>query len=354
MTSGPTVGWRRWFASTGNPPLWRPVVFAVAGALVGGAFGAVLAPQKGAALAALTGALVAAAGSTGPTKVSSRLASFAAAAGMVTVFTAFAVTGYPWWAAAAMAVVAVLTSCLAAAGPVGAALGMLGSFGFVLAVVGTATVGLVPDVSLLSGALRVLLGAVGGLLVGVVGGRIRNPRAARGAGPDIPAPWGPMWAALRSFDEHARDGVRRAIPLGIGMFVYQRTLDHDTLWVFLAAFAVLLPTGKTPTRVAAARVVSTIVGVLLLTVLDRVVGGGVLFTIAVLFLLIGIAYKRTYPLQAGALSAMGAILLVAGPTGNLETWAEHRVFDTVLGCAMALASMYLLWPRDKPDDDTTE
>ena len=354
MTNGAALGWRRWFASTGTPPMWRPVSYAVAGLLVGGAFGVLLAPQKGAVLAALTGALTAAAGSTGPTKVSLRLASFAAAAGMLTVFAAFAVTGHPWWAAAAMATIAVFTSCVAAAGPAGAALGMLGSFGFVLAVVGTATVGMVPDVSLLSGALRVLLGAVGGLLVALVGGRIRNPRASRRAGPDIPAPWGPTWASLRSFDEHARDGVRRAIPLGIGMFVYQRTLDHDTLWVFLAAFAVLLPTGKTPTRVAAARVGSTIVGVLLLTVLDRFIGGAVLFTVAILFLLIGIAYKRTYPLQAGALSAMGAVLLVAGPTGNLETWAGHRLLDTLVGCAMALASMYLLWPKDKPDEDTTD
>ena len=354
MTTGATLGWRRWFASTGSPPMWRPVAYAVAGLLIGGAFGVLLAPQKGAALAALTGALVAAAGATGPAKVSLRLASFAAVAGMVTVFAAFAVTGHPWWAAAAMALVAVLTSCVGAAGPVGAALGMLGSFGFVLAVVGTATVGMVPDVSLLSGALRVLLGAAGGLLVAVVGGRFRNRRTGHGAGPDIPAPWRPMLASLRSFDEHTRDGIRRAIPLGIGMFIYQRTLDHDTLWVFLAAFAVLLPTGKTPTRVAAARVVSTIVGVLLLTVLDRIVGGAVLFTIAMLFLLVGIAYKRTYPLQAGALSAMGAILLVAGPTGDLETWAGHRLLDTLLGCAMALASMYLLWPKDKPDDDTAE
>ena len=93
---------------------------------------------------------------------------------------------------------------------------------------------------------------------------------------------------------------------------------------------------------------------LLLTVLDRIVGGGVLFAMAMLFLLIGIAYKRTYPLQAGALSAMGAILLVAGPTGNLENWAGHRLLDTLLGCAMALASMYLLWPKDKPDDDNAD
>ncbi|MEK6438454.1 FUSC family protein [Pseudonocardia sp. T1-2H] len=294
---------------------------------------------------------MAAAGSTGPTKVSLRLASLAAAAGLIVVFAAFVVTGHPWWAAVAMAAVAILTSAVATAGPAGAVLGMLGGIGFVLTVVCAATVGLVPDVSVLSGASRVVLGAVGGLVVATVGAMVRNRRAGTSTGPDIPAPWGPMWASLRSFDEHTRDGVRRAIPLAIGMFVYQRTLDHDSLWIFIAAFAVLLPTGKPTVGVAATRVVSTIVGMLVLSVLGLVSAAGVLFTAAILFLLVGIAYKPTYPLPAAALSAMGAVLLVAGPAGDLGAWAAHRLLDTLLGCAMALASMYLLWPRDKPDND---
>lgn len=37
--------------------------------------------------------------------------------------------------------------------------------------------------------------------------------------------------------EHNRDGVRWVTPLAIGMFVYRRTLNHDSLGVFLAAFA---------------------------------------------------------------------------------------------------------------------
>jgi len=197
-----------------------------------------------------------------------------------------------------------------------------------------------------------VVGAVGGLVVALVGGMFRNRRAGRGDGPDIPAPWGPMWASLRSFDEHARDGIRRAIPLAVGMFIYQRSLDHDALWVFIAAFAVLLPTGKSEARVAGARVASTIVGLLVMTVLDRFVPAGALFTMAILLLLIGIAYKSTYPLQAGALSAMAVVLLVAGPAGDLGDWALHRLFDTLLGCGLAVASMYLLWPRDKPDDGT--
>jgi hypothetical protein len=47
MTTAATQGWRRWFASTGSPPMWRPVLYAVAGLVVGGVLGAVLTPQKG-------------------------------------------------------------------------------------------------------------------------------------------------------------------------------------------------------------------------------------------------------------------------------------------------------------------
>ncbi|MFC5264066.1 hypothetical protein ACFPJ1_18305 [Kribbella qitaiheensis] len=42
------------------------------------------------------------------------------------------------------------------------------------------------------------------------------------------------------------------------------------------------------------------------------------------------------------------------PAADLGTWAGHRLIDTLLGCAMALASMYLLWPTDKPDDAAVE
>jgi hypothetical protein len=50
-----------------------------------------------------------------------------------------------------------------------------------------------------------------------------------------------------------------------------------------------------------------------LSVLGLIGAASVLFTAAILFVLVGIAYKPTHPVQAGALSAMGAVLLAAGP-----------------------------------------
>ena len=53
-------------------------------------------------------------------------------------------------------------------------------------------------------------------------------------------------ASLRSFDERARDGVRRAVPLAILMFFFQLNGRRDAFWTFFAAYLVLLTPGKTP------------------------------------------------------------------------------------------------------------
>jgi uncharacterized membrane protein YccC len=117
----------------------------------------------------------------------------------------------------------------------------------------------------------------------------------------------------------------------------------------MAAFVVLMPAGKSPASVAVAKVISTIVGVVLLGLLALVVPTSGLLALALVALLVGVAYTPTYPLIAGGLTAMGAVLLAGAPSGAIGTWAQHRLLDTAIGCALALGCMYLLWPRDKPD-----
>lgn len=349
--------WGRWFGSTGKPPQFGLLLYLLFGGAVGAALGAAFSPQKGAILAGLTGALIAAAGSSGPSRIALRVAGFASVIAVVFMFVGFLVAGHPWWAAAAVAAVAITTSALAGAGPVGSALSQLGLWIYFIAVVSGTTTGLNDEVSLASGALRIGLGAVAGLAVTAAGAALRDRRdpETAAAAPRLPSPWPALWASLRSFDEHARDGVRRAIPLAIGLYLYERSGSEDALWVFLAAFVVLVPAGKSPPSVALARVVSTLVGVVLLGLLALLLPESAALVFALAALLLGIAYSPTYPLVAGGLTAMGAILLVGAPAGEIGTWALHRLLDTALGCALALASMYLLWPRDKPDvDDASE
>lgn len=344
---------RIWFGSTGAPPQTVLVAHLLCGGVGGAALGFVLDPMKGALLAGLTGAIIAAAGSRGPSRIALRVAGFTAVVAIIFVFVAYLVAGHPWWAAGAVAAIAIVTSALNGAGPVGVALARLGLLIYVLTIVVGTVVHLSDGVSLASAAARIGLGAGVGLAVVAVGAawRDRHDPATAAAAPRLPAPWPALWNSLRSFDEHARDGVRRAIPLAIGVYLFERSGSRDALWVFLAAFVVLLPAGKSPTRVAVARVASTLVGVVLLGLFALVVPDAALVALALGAILVAVLFQPTYPLIAGGLTSMGAVLLAGAPSGAMGGWAAHRLLDTAIGCGLALASMYLLWPHDRPEVD---
>ena len=93
--------------------------YAACGLVVGGALGAALPQVRGALLAALVGVIVVAAGSGGPSRISRRLALLAAALGLVLTTVGFATGNHPVWAGLAMGAVALLTSLMAAVGPLG-------------------------------------------------------------------------------------------------------------------------------------------------------------------------------------------------------------------------------------------
>jgi hypothetical protein len=119
-----------WFASTGAPPAWGLVRYMVCGLVVGAALSGLLQDFRATLLAALTGAVVAASG--GSSVISRRVAVIAAGLALVLTVVAFATGNRPVWAALAMAAVALLTSLAAAAGPLGALLGFVGSLAYFL------------------------------------------------------------------------------------------------------------------------------------------------------------------------------------------------------------------------------
>lgn len=350
----PNVG-KRLFGSTGRPAQWASVGHLASGLVLGTAVGAVLPPARGAVLAGLVAGAVAAVGAGVAPALAWQVARKAVVATAIGASLAYVTTGHRWWSAAAMAVVAVLTSLAAGTGPVGATMGMIGSFLSVL-VAGLARIaGLYPGVTVASGLARIAAGSAVGLAIVAVSARFRARRADP-VPPSVqpvrlPSLWPPMLASLRAFDASTRDGVRRAIPLALGMLLMGRAGGRDAFWVFLAAFVVLLPTGKPPLVVALARVLSTVVGVVLVGLVALAVPHALLVATGVVLLLVGMAYGKRYPVLAGAATAMGAILLAGAPTGEVGTWAGHRLADTVIGSAAALAATFLLWPRDAAEDD---
>jgi MFS family permease len=343
-----------WFAPTGTPPAWALVRYLVCGLVVGGALGGALPEFRGTLLAALTGAVVAASGSAGPSGISRRVALVSAGLALILTVVAFATGEGPVRAAIAMAAVALLTSLAAAAGPLGALLGFLGSLAYFLIATMARVANLFELVSLRWAAANIAVGCLGGLIVVFVGTaqrRRREPDEVKGA-TTPPIPLRAMWESLRSFDEHARDGVRRAIPLAILMYFFQREGGRDAFWIFFAAYLVLLSTGKTPKDLALVRVGSTLFGVVLLAVASLIVPDRVLFSFGVVILFAGIGLSPAYAIVGGGLTSIGSILMAGAPTGDVTGWAGHRLLDTIVGCGIALVATYLLWPRDREDRET--
>jgi hypothetical protein len=341
-----------WFAPTGTPPAWGLVRYMVGGLVVGAALAGLLPDFRATLLAALTGAVVAASGSGGPSAISRRVAVVSAGLALVLTVVAFATGDRPVWAAVAMAAVALLTSLAAAAGPLGALLGFLGSLAYFLVATMARVANLFELVSLPWAAAHIAVGCVGGLLVVLAGTAWRRRsepdelKAAR-----APLPIRPLWDALRGFDEHARDGVRRAVPLAVLMFFFQLEGGRDAFWIFFAAYIVLLTAGKAQKSLAAVRVGSTLFGVVLLAFASLVLPDRLLFSLGVVILFGGIGLSPAYPIVGGGLTAIGSILLAGAPTGDVTGWAGNRLLDTMVGCALALVATYLLWPRDR---ETTE
>jgi hypothetical protein len=252
-------GWQSWFTSTGAPPAWGFVRYAACGLLVGGALSSAVPQVRGTLLGALAGVIVAAAGAGGPSGISRRAAVITAGVGLALTVVAFATGNRPILAGLAMAAVAVLTSLGAAAGPLGGALGFLLSLAYMLVATMARVANLFEHVSLRWAAAHIAVGCLGGLLVVFVGTAWRRqsePEEVRAA--TAPLPVHPMWVSLKTFDEHARDGVRRAIPLGILMYFFQVHGGRDAFWTFFAAYLVLLTPGKSPKSLAVARVGATL------------------------------------------------------------------------------------------------
>lgn len=338
------------FSSSGKPLLWRVVITVALGYAIGHASGLALGFERRSVAVGLVAAFVSAAGSMGHWRQSLWMAGWASLVVGVAVVLAVNTTGYPLAAAIGMAAVAFFTSLATAARPVGYLLAMIGSYAHLIA----AALGVISvdtaDVDLGRGILISLLGDACGLAFVLVWAVALDWRAGllRKAFPMPPSPWPALARALRHFEAPARDGVRRAVALGAAMYLFQSIGTRDAFWVLFAAFAVLLPNGRSTLVKAIVRVGGTLFGCAALAgvafLLPRQMAG----VIGVGCLLMAVAYAQRSSALCAAWMGAGTAVLAGLAIGQARYWAERRVIDTVLGVLIALVVGYLPWPGDKP------
>jgi len=346
--SDPSRHWAsRLFGATDAPWGVSFALHILIGLLVGAGVLLPFFPTPAALLGGLCAGLIAGVSARVPAAVATWVALMAGAVAIVCAGLGVLASPTPVLAALAMGAIVLASSLAAAAGLLGAGLGLVGSFTFAFAtsvrVLGGERAGGVSD---LVGV--VAAGAALGVLVGLVSALVRAkgrlaklPRSDESLGRR-------MLRSLRMRDEHFRDGVRRAIPLAVAMLGFSAFGGRDAYWIFLAAFTILLPTGKPPVSVLITRIAGTIVGVVAVGLLALVIPTIALAAIAVVALIVGIAAQERYPTNGAALSSIGAIMFVGLPSGSVTEWAAHRLLDTLIGSALAVVALLVLWPRDRP------
>lgn len=356
---GPLAWWRarpEVLRGTGAPLQWPLAVGAAAGAALGGGAGLLLGFGERSIQSAVVAAFVLAAGSMLPARLAVPVAALVGATVLLSSVVADATTGSPAAAAVAMALVMFATSVLTASVPLGLLLGMCGSYVYMV----VSGFGVIATYTRSLDAFRGLVVSLVGVLAALVGVAVLSwVRRGRDAGsppgdaadrsstarPDVV---GPVLASLRTFDRHARDGVRRGLALGVAMFLFQVSGTRDAFWMLLAAFVVLLPNGRSPLPNALARVAGTFAGALVVGGLAVVLPPTLLLPLGAAAMILSLAYAQRSAAMAATLGAMAAVVLVGVPEGAVLPWAVSRFVDTLVGATLGLVFGYLLWPKDKP------
>lgn len=154
---------------------------------------------------------------------------------------------------------------------------------------------------------------------------------------------------LRPDARSFRFAVQRSLALGVGMWaVVHFSPSENAFWIVLTISTVLLPDSPTTLVRAAQRSVGTIVGVLLALPVAALLPEALLTPVAVVGLLVGLAYmNRNYSVFA-ALVGSAIVLLLGAPDDQFLAYAAMRGIDVVVGGAIALAVATIVLPV-RPD-----
>ena len=334
-------------AATAPPARWQLRLMAaiLIGLAAGYGVGNLLGHGEAAAESAIVAALTLAAGSSGRLRTALPVAALLGTVVVVYSTLGAVTTGYPVTAALAMAFVAFTTSVFTAARPVGLLIGLVASYAYFL-VTGIGVIqeraigGSLSEVGVLG-----LIGMVTALVLvsirALVEQAIGNAPAAGRAAPSL---IDPIRNSLRTFDDHAKNGVRRAIALGLTMYGFQVLASHNAFWVMLTVFVILAPNGRPSLRVAFIRVLGTLVGVVTVVALSQVLPENAALPLGVLALAVSLAASSRSTAVSAAFGAAAAAVLTALPSGDFAGYAGARLLDTIVGAVIAIATGWLLWP----------
>ncbi|UOG74207.1 FUSC family protein [Hymenobacter tibetensis] len=148
-----------------------------------------------------------------------------------------------------------------------------------------------------------------------------------------------------------RHAVRMTVACLVGFVVAKVLLPgHHSYWILMTITYMLKPAFSLTKERNIHRVLGTLAGgvlggVVLWLVPDRMVLVGLLFV----FMLISFSFTRTHYIVAVSFMTPFVLILFSFMGLDFLQVVEERILDTVLGCLIAFAASYLLFPRWESD-----
>lgn len=146
-----------------------------------------------------------------------------------------------------------------------------------------------------------------------------------------------------------RTTVRSALGLGLGAVVMSATGDHNAVWVLMTLIALIPPYLPLTIDRVLARLVGTVVAMVVLTVVAATVppGPGRFLLLAVGLVLTIAFLRRSYLISVLGVSLVAVISYaqVDGPLGQALLW---RGLDTAIGAVIAIVVTLLIPVGDRP------
>lgn len=259
-------------------------------------------------------------------------------------------TGIPWLAALSMAMMAFVTSLLTTNIPLGLSSALLGTTAYVLLVGFSLLFMKDQGVNIPLMMLSVIIGVIVGVLVTMIISMVlaRMPRRRIPAATHtitLSSVWHTALASTKEFRRAPRDGVRRAIALGIAMFIFQSVPAHDG-YLLLVTTAIVLPVyGRVALMTVGARLLGSFMAIGIALILPFVLPRPFVSVIAIAVIAYAITTSLRSTTNSLAASCIGFLLLIGAPGAEIGIYAGWRLIDAAGGFLIAWLCGYVLWPR---------
>lgn len=259
-------------------------------------------------------------------------------------------TGIPWLAAIALALFAFIGSVLTTTAPLGLTAALLSSTTYLILAGFSLLFMRDQGVNIPLMLLAIVIGVVAGILISTIFSlglsRLGSPTEGlpthRIALSTI---WNTATVAVAEFRRAPRDGARRALALGVAMYIFQSVPAHDG-FLLLITVAIVLPVyGRVPLMTVGSRLLWSFMAIGIALILPFVLPQPIVSIVALLVLAYALATALRSTTNSVAAACIGFLLLIGAPGAEIGIYAGWRLIDVAGGFLIAWLAGYVLWPK---------